>query len=78
MRLAVSLGWLAILAGIGGIGYGNFAIFNQHQRIASARPVRALVLSQRTEERKVNQNTVNVPIVEYEYRLTESSSNLKR
>ena len=69
MRWAVYLGWLAILAGIGGVGYGIFAIFNQHQRIASARPVQALVLSQRTEERKVNQNTVNVPIVEYEYQV---------
>ena len=69
MRWAIYLGWLAILAGIGGTGYGVWAVFGQHQRIARANPVPALVLSQRTEERKLNHNKVNVPIIEYEYQV---------
>lgn len=69
MRWAINLGVLALVTGIGGAGYGVWWIVDHHQHIVSAQQVPAVVLSQRTERRKVHHNNVTVPIIEYEYRV---------
>jgi len=70
-RWVIVIGLLTMLIGIGGAGYGVWTIWNQHQVITSARPVRAKVVGHRTKDLKASGFVAKVPLVKYEYTVNQ-------
>lgn len=70
MRWIILIGYTIALVSVVGIAYGAWEVSDQRQRIMSAQPVDAVVLSQRVEK-KVSKGFVQfTPVVEYEYTVT--------
>ncbi len=70
-RWVIVIGFITIIVGIGGAGYGVWAIWNQHHVITSARPVAATVVDHRTEDLKASGFVAKVPFVKYEYTVNQ-------
>jgi Protein of unknown function (DUF3592) len=71
VRWFIVIGLLTMVAGIGGAGYGVWAIWNQHHVITSARPVMAKVIDHQTKDLKASGFVAKVPLVKYEYTVNQ-------
>ena len=67
MRWIIALGYSVFFAGLVGIGYGTWSVYEQHRKITTFEPVEATVLKQRVEQKKSKFAVQFMPVVEYEY-----------